>query len=148
MEKLVKKTCQHRLKEKNWQLKNRNFKIENLSSSDKSKHHSDWPLGTIIKIRPSRDNILRMVKVKTANREYVWPRRNLEQLLFHNKSEYLTSRLGVLCWLCWISCIIKWHYCSDSYVVTGWRLFHQLLNSVQSNSFNKFSVSLVLSFLH
>ena len=60
------------------QVKNRNFKIgELVLISDKDMHRSEWPLARIIEIRASRDDVVRVFKVKTANGEYVQPAGNL-----------------------------------------------------------------------
>ena len=60
------------------QVENRNFKIgELVLISDKDMHRSEWPLARIIEIRASRDDVVRVFKVKTANGEYVQPAGNL-----------------------------------------------------------------------
>ena len=59
-------------------IENRNFKIGDLVLiSDENMHCSDWPLARIIEIRPSQDDAVGVVKVKTTNEEYVWPAGNL-----------------------------------------------------------------------
>ena len=76
---------------KKWQVENRNFKIgELVLISDENMHRSDWPLARIIEVRPSRDEIERVVKVKTTNTEYLRPARNLfllEHSSFYNNNE-------------------------------------------------------------
>lgn len=63
---------------------------------DKNMHRSYQPLAIIIKIRHNRDDVVRVAKVKIANREHVRQEGNLrlhEHSSFHNK--WLTSRLSV-----------------------------------------------------
>ena len=76
---------------KKWQVENGNFKIGDLVLiSDKNMHRPDRPLARNTEIRPSRDDVVRVAKAKTANGEYVRPARNLyllEYSSFHNKSE-------------------------------------------------------------
>ena len=40
-------------------------------------HHPDWPLARIFEIRPSRDQVVRVVKVKAENEENVQPAGNM-----------------------------------------------------------------------
>ena len=76
---------------KKWQVENRHFKIGDLILiSDENIHRSDWLLARIIEIRPSRDSVVRMVKVKTTNGEYVRPAGKLcllEHSSFYNNNE-------------------------------------------------------------
>ena len=74
-----------------WQVENRNFKIgELILISVENMHRLDCPLARMIKIRPSRDDVVRVLKVKTTNGEYVRPAGNLcllEHSSFYNNSE-------------------------------------------------------------
>ena len=76
---------------KRWQVENRNFKIGDLVLiSDENMHRSDWPLAKIIKIRPCREDVVQVLKVKTTNGEYVRPAGNLcllEHSSFYNNNE-------------------------------------------------------------
>ena len=53
-------------------------------------HRSDWPLACIIEIRPSREDVIRVVKLKIASAEHVRPAGNLylfEHSSFYNNNE-------------------------------------------------------------
>ena len=58
-----------------WTKNIRNFKVGDLVlvADNPNVERSKWPLGRVIDVFPSKDNVIRTVKIKTSNSELLRP---------------------------------------------------------------------------
>ena len=69
-------------KRSRWRKQARNFKVGELVLTREDEHakRGKWPLARITKVMPSRDNVVRVVEVRTKDGDYTRPVSNLYKL--------------------------------------------------------------------